>query len=415
MIAALLSPEETILENVPDVGDVQLATQMIEFLGGQVEILNPHSVRIDPQKVSGCELPPDLAKKSRASFMFAGPLLARCEEIVLPRPGGDRIGQRPIDRHLAGLETLGAEVQLKSEAIRVRSRGLKGTRFQFHKNTHTGTETLIMAAVLAEGQTILENAAQEPEVDELISFLNCMGANILRVKPRTIIIEGVPTLRGTIHEVMPDRNEAVSFACMALATKGDVWIERVRCAQLNAFLQQLKNIGAGFEVHESSLHVWYSGQLKPIHVRTAPHPGVMSDWQPLLTTLMTQANGTSVVHETVFERRFDYVEELQKMGADIELFQPSVANPDEVYNFNLEDDAKDNFHAVRIHGPTPLHGIEVEVKDVRAGATLVQAALTAQGQTAISGVGHIERGYEGLDARLRELGASIHCNIYDYP
>ncbi|MBI3949395.1 MAG: UDP-N-acetylglucosamine 1-carboxyvinyltransferase [Acidobacteria bacterium] len=407
MIAALLGRGETILTNVPDVGDVNLAGTMIQLMGGQVERLDRTTVRIDPRSVTSCTIPSELAKQSRASFMFVGPMLARCHEITLPLPGGDRIGHRPLDRHVAGLVALGAEVNQSRNEITVRSRHLKGARYRFPKNTHTGTETLILVAVKAQGQTILENAAQEPEIDDMIAMLNSMGANIRRVEPRTIIIDGVKELRGTTHEVMSDRNEVVSFACMALATRGDIWIDRVQSDHIEAFLDQLERMGAGFEMQGRSLHVWYKGPLKPTQVATAPHPGFMSDWQPLLTTLTTQAEGTSVVHETVFEQRFGYVEELQRMGASIELFNPPVERPEEIYNFNLEDDRPEYRHAARIHGPTPLHGIEAMVTDVRAGATLVQAALTAQGQTILSGVEHIERGYDDLDERLRRLGANI--------
>lgn len=415
MIAALLGQEATILTNVPDVGDVNLAGTLIQLMGGQVERLDRTTVRIDPRSVTRCTIPSELAKQSRASFMFVGPMLARCHEITLPLPGGDPIGHRPLDRTLAGLVALGAEVNQSRNEITVRRHHLKGTRYRFPKNTHTGTETLILAAVKAEGQTILENAAQEPEVDDLIAMLNAMGARIRRADPRTIIIDGVQELHGTTHEVMSDRNEVVSFACMALATTGDVWIDRAQPEHVGAFLDQLERISAGVEVMESSLHVWYKGPLQPTHVITAPHPGFMSDWQPLLTALLTQAEGTSVVHETVFENRFGYVQELKRMGADIELFNPPVERPEEVYNFNLEDDRPEYRHAARIRGPTPLRGIEARVTDVRAGATLVQAALTAHGQTTLFGIEHIERGYERLDQRLRSLGASIEVHHNSRP
>ncbi|MCS6805968.1 MAG: UDP-N-acetylglucosamine 1-carboxyvinyltransferase [Acidobacteriota bacterium] len=407
MIAALLGRQQTTLSNVPDVGDVHLAATMIELLGGRVERLDRHTLRIDPRGLTHCTIPSELAKQSRASFMFIGPLIARCEHVTLPLPGGDPIGKRPLDRHLAGLLAMGAEIDQHRNQITVRGGHLKAARYRFPKNTHTGTETLILVAVRVPGQTILENAAQEPEVDDLIAMLNKMGAQIRRAEPRTIVIDGVDELQGADHQVMSDRNEVVSFACMTLATQGDVWIDRVQPEYLGAFLEQLERIGAGMDVGRSSLHVWYQGPLRPTNVVTAPYPGFMTDWQPLLTTLMTQAHGTSVIHETVFEQRFGYVQELREMGANIELFNPPVEQPEAFYNFNWEDNRPDYQHAARIHGPTLLHGIRAEVKDVRAGATLVQAALTAQGETILSGVEHIERGYEDLDERLRKLGALI--------
>ncbi|MFQ5708575.1 MAG: UDP-N-acetylglucosamine 1-carboxyvinyltransferase [bacterium] len=407
MIAALLGEDETILDNVPDVGDVDLAGQMIRHLGGCVEHIGSHQVRIDPQGLSGCSIPPALARQSRASFMFVGPLLARFKEASLPLPGGDRIGRRPLDRHVQGLQALGARIRKKGSTLHVSSSRLQGAQYHFPKNTHTGTETLILASVTAKGRTQITNSAEEPEVLDLIDMLNNMGAQIKRERPRTLVIEGVDRLHGTHHTVLPDRNAAVSFSCMALATRGEIIIQQIQPKTIDAFLEQLEAIGAGFEVGESSLKVWYKGALKPTRITTAPHPGFMSDWQPLLTTLLTQAHGTSVLHETVFESRFGHVEELRKMGANITLFNPAVKNPDAVYNFNLQDDRSKYFHAARIEGPTPLNGVATTVKDVRAGATLVQAALTARGQTTLSHVERIERGYEHLDQQLRRLGAKI--------
>jgi len=396
-----------VLENVPNVGDVHLAGEMIRFLGGNVERINRNTIAVDPSSVTGCRIPPELGEKSRASSMFVGPLLARRCEVELSLPGGDRIGRRPLDRHIAGLEAMGAEVHEAGRVIHVKSHRLKGCRYRFPKNSHTGTETLILAAVMARGQTILENAAQEPEVDDLISLLNQMGAKIQRVEPRTIVIEGVDELSGTTYRVMSDRNEVISFACMALATKGAVSIEPVDPGSVSAFLEHMKQIGAGCEVQGQTLWVWHKEPLRATHIQTAPHPGIMTDWQPLLVTLLTQAQGTSVVHETVFENRFGYVKDLLRMGAQIELFNPPVENPQEFYNFNWEDDRPEYRHVAKISGPTPLQGVEIQVPDVRAGATLVLAALTAQGESRISGVGQIERGYEHLDQRLRSLGARI--------
>jgi UDP-N-acetylglucosamine 1-carboxyvinyltransferase len=412
MIATLLAKDETTLTNVPDVGDVDSAGEMITLLGGEVERLGANSIRICPEGISKHELPKDLAQKSRASTMFAGPLLTRHGEAVLPMPGGDRIGRRPLNWHFDGLKKLNVEVRQGEEAISLRTSKLKAGSYRFPKNTHTGTETLILAAVLAEGQTVLENAAQEPEIDDLIAMLNRMGARIRRTSVRTIVVQGVPELTGTTYEIMSDRNEQVSFSCMALATKGDLWIDKAEPEYLESFLQYMVKTGAGIEVLSNAIHVWYQGEsLKPLQVKTQPHPGFMTDWQPLLTTLLTQANGVSTVHETVFDRRFDFVDELIEMGAKIELMNPNVENPEAVYNFSWQDRPRDDLHAARIHGPTPLHGIHVQVTDVRAGASLVQAALMAEGQTSIVGVDHIERGYERLVPRLHALGANIQSVV----
>jgi len=260
---------------------------------------------------------------------------------------------------------------------------------------------------LAEGKTVLENAAQEPEVDDLVSFLNKMGAKIKRTKPRRIEIQGVRSLKGTRHKVMFDRNEAVTFACAALATKGEVFVKNAEEKNLTAFLTKLKEIGAGLEIKNSGIRFFYQGPLKGASITTKPHPGFMTDWQALWTVLMTQAKGKSVVHETIFENRFGYVPYLQKMGAKIKLFNPALKNPEEFYNFNLADDRPEYFHALRISGPTPLRGAKIKIPDIRAGATLTLAALTAQGRTILSNIDHIDRGYENLDGRLRNLGAKI--------
>ncbi|MCG8605113.1 UDP-N-acetylglucosamine 1-carboxyvinyltransferase [bacterium] len=416
MIATLLAKDETTLTNVPDVGDVESVGEMISLLGGEVDRLGPNSITICPQDISKHRLPRDLAQKSRASTMFAGPLLARYGEAILPMPGGDRIGRRPLNWHFDGLKKLNVEVRQEGDVISLRTLKLKGGSYRFPKNTHTGTETLILAAALAEGQTVLENAAQEPEVDDLIAMLNGMGAHIQRTSARTIVIKGVTELSGTTYEIMSDRNEQVSFSCMALATKGDLWVAKTQPEYLQSFLQYMVNTGAGMEVESDVIHIWYQNEkLRPLQVKTQPHPGFMTDWQPLLTTLLTQADGVSTVHETVFDRRFDFVDELIEMGAKIELMNPTVKNPEAVYNFSWQDRPKEDLHAARIYGPTQLHGIRVHVTDVRAGASLVQAALMAEGETQIVGVDHVERGYERLVPRLKDLGANIQSVVETNP
>ncbi|MCI0585548.1 MAG: UDP-N-acetylglucosamine 1-carboxyvinyltransferase [Planctomycetes bacterium] len=407
MIAALLGREETLLENVPEVGDVERTAEMIRILGASVRRVGPNALQVDPRGLRSATLPADLARRSRASLLFAGPLLARSREVELPLPGGDRIGRRPLDRALAGLRAMGAEVEPSEGGVRLRADGLRGARFRFPKSTHTGTEALVLAGLVARGRTVLENAAQEPEVDDLLRMLAGMGARARRVAPRRIEIEGGRALRGTRHRILPDRNEAVSFACMALATIGEIRISPVDRRALDSFLRLLTRLGAGWEVLGKVLHVGWTRPLRPIEVETRPHPGVMTDWQPLLVTLLTQAWGTSVVHETVFENRFGYVPDLLRMGARIELFSPPVAHPAKLYGFNPEDDRPGLRHAARIEGPTALRATEAAVSDVRAGATLLMAALAARGETAIAGIEHVERGYERFADRLRSLGASV--------
>lgn len=340
--------------------------------------------------------------------MFIPPLVAKLGKAVAPAPGGDKIGVRPLERHFDGLKAMGIHVTQKDGLyIAEAPAGLSGTTYRFEKNTHTGTETLILAAVLARGKTILENAAEEPEIDDLIAFINQMGGRIRRRAHRVIEIDGVSALHGAIHKLMPDRNEAVSYACAAIATKGDVVIENARAQDLTAFLDKLEEIGAGYEVGQYGIRFFYKQPLRSADVTTEIHPGFMTDWQPLWATLLTQCEGTSVIHETIMQNRFQYVEPLIEMGAKIERYNPEVSHPEKVYNFNLSDDKPEFFHALRVTGPTHLQAGEFTVWDLRHGATLIMAAMIADGTSIIHGVEHVDRGYERLDERLRSMGAHI--------
>lgn len=407
MIASLLGDGESRLLDISQIGDVQITKEVIEKLGGKVKSPGKGTIFIDSSHLQSYQIPEDFGYKSRASIMFAGPLLARFGKAYLPLPGGDQIGKRPIDRHLEGLKTLGVKIKQNDGFICLECAKMTGNKFRFTKNTHTGTETLILAAALAKGTTVLENAALEIEIDDLIDFLNKMGAKIKRLANRVIKIEGVKKLKGTIHKAIPDRNEAVSYACAALATKGDIIIENARAEHLKTFLAKVKEAGGHYETDHYGLRFWYDQPLRATNIATKPHPGFMTDWQALWTTLMTQAKGQSEIVETVYEYRFGFVKDLKKMGAKIELFNPQVSNPEKFYNFNLDDDHHHNFHAARVFGPTPLKGINLKVTDIRAGATLMLAALIAEGQSLLLDDGHIQRGYEGLDLHLRELGADV--------
>lgn len=404
MIAALLADSPSVISNIPHVADVYLVQEMIESLGGKVTIKD-HTASVDPSGIKLNHIPLRLGEKARASTMFLPVLLNLFGEALVPYPGGDKIGRRPIDRHLKGLEKLGIVFHLEDNHLRARGH-FHGGSYTFHKITHTGTETLIMAAVLAQGETILENSAQEVEVDDLIHFLTKMGAKIER-QGSMIHIYGVDKLHGTEYTIMPDQNEVVTFACMALATKGDIVIKKAEPDHLTAFLEKVSEIGGRYEAGDDKLRIWWELPLHSAVVVTRPYPGFKTDWQPVWTSLMTQVDGESVVHETVFEHRFNYVPLLNKMGARIELFNHDVPNPEEFYNFNLSDDRPEYFHAARVFGPTKLKGTEVIVPDIRAGATLTLAALVADGETVLTEIEHIDRGYEKLEERLRGVGADI--------
>lgn len=317
MIATLLASGESRILNFSQVADVELTKKILLSLGCKIRSAGERTLFIDTSDLNGYEIPSEHGEKSRASTMFIGPLLNRFCKAQVPLPGGDKIGTRPLDRHFAGLKALGAKVKFKSDKVEVSCGKLIGAAYTFPKKTHTGTETMIMAAVLAQGITKLHNAALEPEVDDLIKFLNRMGAKIRRLPQDTIQIEGVSSLKPKIHKLMPDRNEAVTYATAAIATRGDIIVENAQAKDLEAFLAKLKDIGAGYEVGNFGIRFYYKGPLKATNVTTQPHPGFMTDWQPLWTVLMTQAKGESIVHEAVFTSRFQYVKDLVRMGAQI--------------------------------------------------------------------------------------------------
>ncbi len=408
MLAALLADTPSRILNFSHISDVELVAKLINNLGAKAHQVGERAYMIDPTGLNIDEIDSESGEVSRASTLFIPALLTKFGRAVVPFPGGDKIGKRPLDRHFDGLQALGAQIEMTNNKIIVTAQKLIGTKYRFHKSTHTGTETLIMAAVKATGTTILENAALETEIDDLIVFLNSMGAKITRKPDRVIEVIGVPHLYGAIHRIMPDHNQIVSFACAALGTKGDVIVENARPSDFMTFLEKLDAIGGGYEVGQFGVRFFYKQPLQAIDISTGVHPGFKTDWQPLWVTLMTQAEGISTVHETVSENRFQYVDSLNSMGAKIELFNPPVDHPDQVYNFNLDSDQPESFHAAQITGPTPLHGGEFTVKDLRHGATLMVAGLIAEGTTILHDEHEqIDRGYETLEQTFQALGATI--------
>ncbi len=408
LVAACLTDEEVIIHNIPLISDVFVMIKIIEDLGGKV-VIDDHTARVRVTDFRKNKISLDQASHIRTSSMFLAPLLLRNKQAVIPNPGGCRLGARPIDRTVDGLAQMGADISYNRDDgfFYASADLLKGIHYKFEKNTHTGTETLIISAVLAEGKTILENAAAEPEVDELIAMLNAMGAKIRRVEQRKIEIDGVEKLHGAEITIKPDRNEIVTFAIAGIITKGDIQIQGAKRDGLREFLEKLDEVGGGYEEKEDGIRFYYKGPLKSTSVTTAPYPGFMTDWQAPWAVLMTQAEGDSIIHETIFSNRFGYVNELRKMGAKIDFFNPRVDNPASFYNFNPSDDQPEFFHAIKIHGPTSLHDAVVSISDLRAGASLVIAALAAKGETVIHGVHLIDRGYEQFEERLQQLGANI--------
>ena len=410
LIASLLTDDEITIHNVPLLRDVVALVDVLKSLGVAVE-MKDHTVRVKNGSVhDNPTVPLDVGAKLRTSSMVLGPLLARWGKGSVPNPGGCRLGARPIDRHIEGLKLMGATIVYDSEDgyFHATSEGLHGATIRFNKNTHTGTETILLAAVLARGQTIIENAAAEVEVDDLIACLNQMGAKITRKDPRTIVIDGVEKLHGVEYTIMPDRNEEVTFAIAAAITGGDVTVVNSQLEYLGAFLDAYTKAGGAYEKLDNHRTRYFRTEpIKPTDVVTNPYPEFMTDWQAPWAVFMTQAHGQSTIHETVFEGRFSYVQELAKMGAKIEFFDPDVTDHESFYNFNW-DDRKEGYHqGIKLTGPASLHNAVLRVDDIRAGATLVLAALIAEGKSYLHGVELIDRGYESIEERLTKLGATI--------
>ncbi|HMS22672.1 MAG TPA: UDP-N-acetylglucosamine 1-carboxyvinyltransferase [Candidatus Levybacteria bacterium] len=409
IVAACLTQEKVVIRNIPKISDVYNMLDLVKSIGGVVTI-DDHTVTIEAGKLSTFTIPLEAGAKTRTSTLFLAPLLARAKEAIIPNPGGCRIGARPIDRIVDGLEKMNVEILYNSEDgyFHAKTQGLKGTIYRFSKNSHTGTETMILTAVLADGKTVIQNAALEPEVDSLIELLNMMGARVTRKEGKEIEIIGVSELHGAEYTLPQDRNEVATFAIASILTGGDIFIQDVDLKSLDAFINECKKAGVSVEVRGSDIRFYRTGDILPTNITTNPHPGFMTDWQGVWALLMTQANGTSYIHETVYENRFGYMKELNKMGAEISFVNPDMGNYDEIYNFNY--DPKQEYHQkIEIKGPTALHNAVLSMSDLRAGATLVLASLIASGTSVIYGIEQVQRGYEKFDERLKMLGADIEC------
>ena len=406
MIAAACGTGESRLLNMSKIGDVEITFKTLEAIGIKCSRPGDNTVYVAGNGISSDTIPHFNGEKTRAATLFAGLLLNKKNRAIIPMPGGCALGDRPIERHLDGFRAMGAVISATKHGLQLEApSGLHGATYRFTKKSHTGTEALIIAAVLARGTTIIENAALEPEIDDLITFFSAMGAQVKRTG-ENIKIEGVEKLHGATHYVMPDRNEAVSYACMAIATRGDVIVEGAVPAHLTGFLSKLHEIGGQYEISDYGIRFWYDHPLVPSNITTAPEPGFMTDWQPLWTTMMTQAKGTSTVIEAVTQHRLAFTTQLVQMGAKIEYFDPRPSNPAEFYEFNYPETVSYP-HAARITGPTQLSGRTLTVPDLRGGATLVMAAIMARGESLIHNIELIDRGYECFDERLRMLSADI--------
>lgn len=408
MIASLLGSDESRLLNIPAIKDVDLVAECIWLLGWKASHEGNKTYAVDPS-ITKWEIPDEFGARSRASAIFIWPLLAKFWKVSIPMPGGDKLWKRPLNRLMDGLEAMGAEWSMEWQRLTlIAKNGLKGTHYRFEKNTHSGTETMIMAATLADGKTVLENAALEPEIDDMIDFLNAMGAKIRRRAFRTIEIVGVDRLGWAIHSVIPDRNVVVTYACAALISQGDVIIENARHEHLTVFLEKLDEAWGKYEIGERWIRFYRDWDLQATDIETSPEPWFMTDRQALWAVLMCTAQWTSIIHETVYPDRFKtYTRILELMGATFETFDPHVDNPDKVYNFNWTPEMEWGHYAIKIHGPVAFKGWEFALDDLRWWATAMLAWMVWSWKTILHNVEQIDRWYEKLDTHLCKMWANI--------
>ena len=409
IIASMLSNDTINLLNVPQISDVKITESIAKQLGADIIQTGEHSLSITTTEIKNSTVPQGTGEKSRTSFMFAAPLLVRTGSAIVPMPGGDKLGDRPLDRLFDCFKQMGIQTEQNDKSIIFTTNGIKPVHYTFSKPSHTVTEVVVMVASLTPGQTVLDNAALEPEIDDLILLLNSMGADIKRnnQKLSQIIINGVKKLRGTTHQIISDRNEAITFACAALTTKGSINILRINPKNIQTFLDTIVQMGAQVNAGADEVFIKWVQPLKAINIETSPEPGFMTDWQAIFTVLLTQSIGCSSVIERVYPSRFQHIKNLQLMGVKASFFNPEVINPEKYYEFNPESDKPEYFHGVKIYGPTKLQPANFNINDLRAGASTTLAALTAEGESIIDGVEYIERGYEKLADRLCSLGADI--------
>ncbi|GAA0713572.1 UDP-N-acetylglucosamine 1-carboxyvinyltransferase [Dokdonella soli] len=386
LAACLLADGPVTIGNVPHLHDVTTTMELLGQMGVELVIDERMKIHVDPRPAKRYFAPYDLVKTMRASILVLGPLVARFGEAVVSLPGGCAIGSRPVDLHLKGLQALGAEVTVENGYIKARAKRLRGARINLDLVTVTGTENLMMAAALASGTTILENAAQEPEVVDLANCLNAMGAKIEGAGTATIVIEGVERLSGTTYEVLPDRIETGTFLVAGAITGGKVMTKRARPKTLDVVLSKLEDAGAHINTGEDWIELDMRGRRpKAVNVTTAPYPAFPTDMQAQFTALNCVAEGVGVITETVFENRFMHAHELQRLGADIQL----------------------EGNAAIIKGVPKMSGAPLMATDLRASASLVLAGLVAQGDTVVDRIYHIDRGYENIEEKLGGLGAHI--------
>jgi len=386
LAAVLLCNEECIIDNLPLIEDVENTIEVLKSLGVKVEWMSERKIKVKAENVNLKNIDFDRFSRTRMSVLLVGPLLAKFNHFKFPSPGGDKIGLRPISVHIKALEKLGAKIEKNGDVYSVTRENLIGKEIVLQEFSVTATETLIMAAVLAKGKTIIKGAATEPHVQDLVDMLLKMGTKVRGRGTHTIEIEGVEKLHGCEHKITPDYLEAGTFIVASALTPGTVTVKNIDFNHLDLFLAKLEDIGVNFEKGENKIIVHYSPNLSAVKVQALPHPGFPTDLLPIIIPLLTKAQGKSLIHDPLYENRLGYINELRKMGGDIEIVDP---------------------HRAFVFGPKILEGLSVNSSDIRAGAILIIAGLMAKGQTIINNVFQIDRGYERIEERLQKIGADI--------
>ena len=384
LAASLLTADELIVDNVPQLQDVATMLKLLKQMGVAVE-RDGTTLRLKARELSSVEAPYELVKTMRASILVLGPLVARAGKARVSLPGGCAIGARPVDQHIKGLEALGAKIRIESGYVVAEAKRLRGARIVTDMVTVTGTENLMMAATLAQGETILENAAREPEVVDLATALNTMGARIRGAGTDCITIEGVERLHGARHSVMPDRIETGTFLSAVAATGGSVALRGASANTLTSVLDKLREVGAQIDAQDGALSIRMDSRPRAVNLRTAPYPDFPTDMQAQFMAINCVAEGVGVITETIFENRFMHVSELQRLGA----------------NISIEG------NTATVRGVNKLAGAQVMATDLRASASLVVAALAAEGETTVNRIYHLDRGYEAMEKKLAALGADV--------
>ncbi len=374
------------IENLPNISDVKLYCEILEKLGAKIEWLSPHEIKIDNRNITSHIAPLDTTRKFRASYYLIGALLGRCKEAEVGIPGGCNLGNRPIDQHIKGFEALGANVEVSQGNIKAKAKKLTGTSIYMDVVSVGATMNIMLASVLAEGTTIIDNPAKEPHVVDLANFLNTMGADIRGAGTDIIKINGVKELKGNAtYSIVPDQIEAGTFMLAAIASKGDITIKNCITKHLESIIAKIEEIGGNVDANGDHLRVWYSKRPTKANIKTLPYPGFPTDLQPQMGVVLAGASGTSIINESIWESRFQYTDELRKMGANI-----TVQGKTAIFE-----------------GIESLSGAPVNATDLRAGAALILAGISAKGITEIYNLNHIDRGYENIEEKFRKLGAKI--------